>query len=188
MIPIPVFSDSDKKKIALIVLGCVLFLFIEFRFFLRAQFQRIRKAQAEITQLKKQIDDFNSDLSVIRSSQEKPLKAGTAASKIISEIEYISLLQDISGIANKYDIKIIQIKLIKEAQGVRAQKAGTEIPATKPVLITLTGICDYHSLGTFISDVENSEILIVVQEIKITPQETDSLKQKFNLILKTYVK
>ena len=46
----------------------------------------------------------------------------------------------------------------------------------------------YHQLGKFINELENAQVFVIVQELKIEPQPGNYLKQKAALTLKTYVK
>ena len=111
-------------------------------------------------------------------------KAVVKSTQIISEGQIVDLLQEISDLANKNDIKIAQIRPSREAAGQK-QPYGTD--KYIPLFINLEMTCDYHSLGRFINALENARILMVVQEFKIQTQSADYMKQKVTLVLRTYV-
>jgi hypothetical protein len=55
------------------------------------------------------------------------------------------------------------------------------------LLINLDLLADYHNLGKFIQALEDSPVFMEVQELDISTQLPDYMKQKVTLVLKTYV-
>jgi len=185
-------DKSDKKKIILIAAGVLLMLYIDFAFIMKSQFRYIKGVTPKIVQLKTDIDNLSKDLARMQGLQGRQAKMkqerGPRGKKIISQDEIPLLLQFISNIANKYNIRIMQIRPSKDVAKTKEDKAQSASLKFGPVSITLVLSCDYHRLGQFINDLENAEYLFSVEEIRISPGSADYLNQNVNLVLRTYVK
>lgn len=180
----------DQKKIILIALLAVLFVYVDYRFVFAPQLKGIKETQAKVVQKQKDLDLLHASLPRLNELANKEKQAQATISnfsmKFVSEDEIVSLLQRISEIADKYRVSISEIKPSKQGGDPRFGKNNEALPGA-PLLITLSGLCDYHNLGRFLGDLESMEIYIAVETFKITPQQTDSLVQKVHLVLKTYV-
>ena len=178
----------DKQKKILIVIFFVLIVYVDVAFILKAQTSGINSLEPKIGRLKNDLTNLNRDLENMRVSKNKQNLAAQKevikSSKIISEGQISGLLQEISSEANKFDIKIVQIRPNREVQAGKPIIPGDKFTA---FLINLDLICDYHNLGKFINELENSLVFIGVQELKISTQLPDYMKQKVSLVLKTYV-
>ena len=106
--------------------------------------------------------------------------------EFVADDGVVSLLQRISEIADSYRVTISEIKPSKKGPDSRSAKENEGVPG-QTLSITLNALCDYHSLGKFLNELESMDIYIAVEDFKITPQQTDSLVQKVQLELKTYV-
>lgn len=183
--------ESDNKMIFLVILASIIVIYLDFIFLTRLQLSGIKNLEPEIVKLKKDLGALGKDLLRIQGLKDKQIekkdKALLEAKKIISEEYTASLLQDVSDLANKNEIRIIQMKLAKESQSPKQENPSAAIKFAS-LLITLDLLCDYHRLGEFINDLENAQIFIAVQNIKIASQPNDFLRQKVNLVLRTYVR
>lgn len=177
----------DKQKKILIVIFFVLIIYVDANYILKSQTSGIKSIDPKITRLKNDLANLNRDLDIMRVSQSKQgsgaLKVITRSSKILSESQISGLLQEISSKANKLDIQIGQIRPSKEIVNPKTAVAGDKFT---PILINLDLICDYHNLGKFIDALENLPVFLSVQELRISTQLPDYMKQKVILILKTY--
>lgn len=176
----------DKQKKILIVIFAVLIIYVDTTYILKAQMGGLNSLNPKIARLERDLKNLNRDLDNMRNAKNKPLgeknKIVNKSSKLISENQVSGLLQDISVAANKFDVKIIQIRPEREIEK-------SSIPGDKltPVLINLDLVCDYHSLGKFINSLENSLVFMGVVELKIATQIPDYIKQKVSLVVRTYV-
>ena len=188
----------DNKKIFMIMLVSFVIICIDFTTLFKLQLRSIKKRGPEIIKLKEEINVLTKDLARLEDTKNKQPQAkdGRQNKKIISEDEIPLLLQEISGIANKNNVKISKISpssapSSKAASPPKESKAkeGAASGQQKftPRLITLDLSCDYHHLGQFINDLENSKILIAVEGIKIINVAGNYLQQRINLVLKAYV-
>ncbi|MCX5706235.1 MAG: type 4a pilus biogenesis protein PilO [Candidatus Omnitrophica bacterium] len=172
----------DNKKIILIVLISAVLLYVDFSYLLKSQLAGLKGKDSQVINLKKELNNFQKDLKNmqdLKAKQALPSSKQLKAKKIISESQVASLLQDISKLANSNDIRIQQLRPSREAEG----KAGK----STVLFIAMELLGDYHHLGKFVNELENAEVFMSVQEIKIRAQDSDPLKQRASLLLKTYV-
>lgn len=183
--------ESDNKMVFLIIPVCLIVIYLDFTFLMKLQLSGIKNLEPKIIKLKKDLDALQKDLFRMQDLKNKQIekkdKALSVAKKIISEEYIASLLQDMSDLANKNGVSILQMKPAKEPQSPKVKEAPASVKFTS-LLITLDLLCDYHHLGNFINDLENLQTFIAVQNIKITSQPTDFLRQKVTLVLRTYVR
>ena len=178
----------DKNKIFIIILVFIVLIYLDFTFVIGRQLQNIKNIQPKIVKLKKDLDSLNGDLAKIQELKNKQVetnqKPNSKVRKIISDPQIVSLLQNISEVAKRDGVQIMQIKSSKESQPKQEK-----VPADKftPLVITLDLMSDYHHFGKFINDLENSQTFIAVQSLKINSQQPDYIKQRISLVLKTYV-
>ncbi|MCX5710735.1 MAG: type 4a pilus biogenesis protein PilO [Candidatus Omnitrophica bacterium] len=180
--------EIDDKTLLTIVLCAAVFIYLDYSFILKAQTNAIKSISPKISKIKIDLDNFNRDYAAMSKmpAQAVQEKKEVNLKKVVEESNIASLLQDISDIANKNDIKIIQLKPNKELLGLKDKIPGME--KLTPMTITLDMTGGYHQLGKFIDALEYGPNFIAVQEMKISSQPADFFKQKINLVLKTYVK
>jgi len=179
--------EENQKKI-LVMIVCVAALYIDFNYILKAQFQGLKNVELKAAKIKDDLDKLNRDLSNMqvlknKKSSEDARGAGGKSLRILTEGQLADLLEDISTQANKLNITINQIRPSRESQAAKAITPGDKFI---PLLINLDLVCDYHNLGKFINILENSPVFMAVQELKISTQLPDYLKQKVILTLRTY--
>jgi len=177
---------SDIQKLFLIILVCAVVIYVDYAFIIKLQLGSIGSAKTKIIKLKKDIAALNKDLALMQQSQDQmkqktPLKTKT----IISEDEMTGLLQGIYNLANKDKVRIIQIRPLKDPQAKEEVMGSQKI---MPMAILMDLSCAYHSLGSFISDLENAEQFLAVQDFNIVRSPGDYMRQNVTLNLKTYVK
>jgi len=178
----------NKQNKILIVIFFVLIIFVDTRYILKGQRAGLSRLNPKIVKLKTDLAILNAGLENMRSSKSNlggaTQKKVMRPSRILRESQISELLQEISTAANKFDIKIAQIRTNRQAQ---KEKLAIGQDKLNSILINLNLVCDYHNLGRFIQDLENSPVFIGVQEWEISTQLPDYMKQKVTLALKTYV-
>lgn len=175
--------ELNKKKVSLIILVCIVIICIDFIFFLKPQVKNVRELGPKIKQLKKDIEALNKDLASLQDLKNRQNELLSKAKKIISEGQLPLLFKDISDIANKSNVKIMQMKPAAELQS-EAKAQGKFLP----IILAIDLSCSYHSLGKFINALETSAQFMAVQEIKIEPDTKDFLRQNVNLLIMTCVR
>ena len=178
--------ELDSKKVILIALVCAVIIYVDFAFLIKMQFRSIGNITAKIITLKKDIDTLDKNLVLMQQSQNKPA-ISKKIKKPISESEMPQLFQKISDIANKYNVKIQELKPAKDTKEAKT-KGST--PAQKSdfnaILLTLDVLSRYHELGGFLNELENADEFIAVENLKIISQE-EGFKHSVKILLKTYV-
>jgi Tfp pilus assembly protein PilO len=178
---------NNQKKIV-IVIFCVLIVYADFGYILKAQLVGLKKIASQISRLNKDLTNLNRGLEDIRLSKDNPdlikQKKTIKSSKVLAESRISELLQEISSAANKLGIKIAQIRTSRQSQKEKPTIGQGKLAS---LLINLDLVCDYHNLGKFIQSLEDSPVFMGVQELKISTQLPDYMKQKVVLVLKTYV-
>jgi len=177
----------DNKKIALIVIVCVLIFYADFMFIFKLQLKGINATSPKITKIKKDMASLSKELSQMQDLQllQKGRPEAAKHKEIISEDKILLLLQEISDLANKNKIKVIQINTSKQAKAQEETVAGEKLLS---VLIVLDLSCDYHALGNFLNALEDSSQYTELQDMKILRDARNYLLENASLVLKAYVK
>jgi Tfp pilus assembly protein PilO len=174
-------QQLDKKKIAGILFVALVLVYLDLAFLMSLQFKAIKNTGTEFKKLTAEMARFEREYA--QSQRTRP-GASSMAKEIISQAEIPLLLQDISDIANKNNVRILQLNPAREIR----RKRGARVTELKPNLIVLDMVCDYHSLGVFISELESAAKFMAVEELRIYPDSDSVFQQKVNLVVKTYVK
>lgn len=178
----------DKKKLALVAIACAVLLYIDFAFFLKPQIRNAVELGAKIRQLRNDITTLNNDLLSLQQTKIQYTQLLSKTKKIISQEQLPVLFKEISDMANKDGIKIMQLKPLKGAQEQEAA-AGTQAQGNfLPVTLELNLLGSYHALGHFINDLESSEQFMAVQGLNIVMDQTDYMRQKVSLLIMTTVR
>jgi len=178
---------NNQKKI-LIVIFLILIIYVDSGYILKAQRAGLKSLSLQITKLNTDLVNLNRGLENMRMSQSNPglatQKKMPKPTKILTESQISELLQDISAVANKFDIKITQMRPSRQVQ---KDKSTVSQEKLIPMLINLDLVADYHNFGRFIQALENYPVFMGVLQMEISTQLPDYLKQKVNLVLQTYV-
>ena len=179
----------DNQKKILIVIFFALIAYVDMNFILKAQLAGLNRLAPKVSRIEKDLTNLNRDLQSMDVSKNKQgtdsQKAVIKSYKIPSEGQIIGILEDISKEANKFDIKISQIRPSRDLKSTKPVVGAAD--KFIPYLINLDLVCDYHNLGRFINTLENFPVFMEVEEFKISTQLPDYMKQKISLVIKTYV-
>lgn len=181
---------SEKNKLVLIGLVCILILYLDFSLIIKLQLKVIRNVSGKAARAHKDLSNFAKDTAYIeelkRSSRVQPKKEqALKVKKAMTEEELPLLLQDISDMANKSNVKIVKIQPSRDPKHKEELVGGKKFSA---LTINLSLSCGYHSLGSFIGQLDDSTYFLAVEEIKIRQGSADYMLQNVNLGLRTYVK
>ena len=132
--------------------------------------QQIKQAQ----KLKQEINAeiiINAELAKISGLEGKI----NAYKKLLVNNDPNAAINVISAIAKELGIKI---------QGIKPLDAQNNPDYTKFLFQLSINVSSYHALGKFISNVENSADVYIVESLKITPNEVNPTKElSVNLII-----
>jgi len=173
----------DKQKILLIVVATLLLAYLDFSFLVSLQSDSLKQLDLKIGKTKSDIDTTKRELIRMQQLEGSPKKGRAVIKEFITEEEIPMLLSEISNIANKDKIKIVQIEPLKNPERAPDSGAGSNL---LPIAIDLEVTGGYHQLGAFLSDLENSANFIAVNQISIISQGDDYNIQRISLRLITY--
>ncbi|MFC1805072.1 type 4a pilus biogenesis protein PilO [Candidatus Omnitrophota bacterium] len=179
-------EQLQKEKLILVVVVCLVVAYLDSAFLISMQSRGVSRARQRIVELKEEMQTLKRDLAMMQQagSSKGPVKH-VKPQRVILDQEVPSLLQDISRIAKKNAVRIMQIKPEKSKgkQDAPAQPGGIS-----PLSIKLELLAGFHEFGSFIANLEGGEIYLAVDEISMFTDARNSIKRKVNLVLKTYVK
>jgi len=174
--------NLDNKKIMLICIIFIIFVYMDYSFILKPQMQSLGAKKREVTVLKNNLKSLEADLNNMRQLKASgKVTVVRKSKKIIFDLQLPSLLHDISKLANANNVRIVNIKPVRE------EVKGAPVKL-HPVSIMLDLECGYHNFGKLINALENNEVFLAVEGFKIEAQKKDPLRQKISLTLKTYVR
>jgi Tfp pilus assembly protein PilO len=186
--------ELDNKKILLILLACGFIIYLELAFLLRGQLEGIGRVGPKIKRLSSDIAGLDNDLNNIQALKKKQdankQKALQEAKRVISDDQIAALLDEISDVAEKNEVRIAQIRPLRQPLPQAAIGKGAAPAAARfsALLISMDLSADYHRLGRFINDLENGPTFLVVESLKISANPANYLKQSAQLAVRTYVK
>lgn len=180
--------SRDKKKLLLSLITAIVFIYADVRFVLQPQLGNMSGMYAKKTNIKGNIGKFNRDmvniLELKRKQDTAAKQTNTKVKKFISEKDVPELLKEISDIANKNQVRVMQIKPVKLP--VEKKTAVPEKFLNMNIALDLSA--DYHHFGSFLNELENMNIFLATQDLRIAGNPRDYFHQNINLQLKTYVK
>lgn len=179
----------DNKKILLIAFICLAIFYLDFNYLIRLQLKGIKTLAPRVARLKKDIGELTKDLSRFKAMESRGVPKGTASAsslkQIVHEEKLLILLQEVSDLANRTGVRIIQINTTADTRVKEETIAGERL---LPVNIKLSLLCDYHSLVNFTGGLGGAGYFIDIEDMKITRNDRDYLLQNVSLTLKTYAR
>jgi len=156
-------------------------IIVLFMFMSRPKFKEIKRLSDEITKAKEELretqkiahmkDRLIQEINALRESIDYYER------RIPSEKAISWLLIELSRIARQTGIKYLSI--IPQAE----QKKESYIKV--PIKIEIQ--CGYHSLGRYLSKIENSQRFMSVDNITISPDPSNPLKHRITMLISTFM-
>jgi uncharacterized protein YpmS len=182
MISLP---ELDIKKMIVVSLISFMFVYTDSFILLPMQIRAVKANKQNRARLEGQIKALKNELEILKNSRIEAAKEKKLEIKVsINEDQVPLLMQNISNIANKNEVKIMQIRPVKEVRPDIAQSLGSLAPLS--IIMDLS--CDYHNCGKFISLLESAKQFVKVSELRIMPGDVSFSKQSVYMIIITYVK
>lgn len=168
----------DKQKTILIFVVFIIVLIVDMNFIMTLQLKGIKALGLKIANVKRDISNIQKDITNVPKVAVVP--KAMFNKKFITDKEIPFILKYISGLAFEKNVRVMQINSTKDT---KADKDNVYA-----VNVKLELVATYHTLGAFINNMENSEYLIQVNELRINRDIADNMKQKVNLTIKVYAK
>jgi Tfp pilus assembly protein PilO len=181
-------GQLDDRKLSLgIILVLILLVFADFAFPIKGQFNALKVTEPKIAKLKTDLDAFDKGVGIMQKAKNQPAALPASQFKqFISEDEIHTLYQDISEMAFKNNVRIVLMRPSREGALTKQEKEAMGEKLTS-LSLALDLECEYQNLVSFLRSLEQAKTFLVVQNVKITPQAEEMLKQKVDLVLKTYL-
>ncbi|MFH1577871.1 MAG: hypothetical protein ABIC18_02210 [Candidatus Omnitrophota bacterium] len=180
--------SQDKNKFAIVVFAVVIFLSLDLFFVLKSQMRMLTTISPKIVGLKNNLKEFNSDLARMQGKKQGVQEIQERS--IVSAGQMPWVIEEISRLANQKQIKIFQIKPIRELPPAKTKTRKQPVVDTgqySSTLISLDISAGYHQLAGFLAELENHHILFEVQELQMQPSDENVFEHAIELKLKTYV-
>ncbi|MEW6009164.1 MAG: type 4a pilus biogenesis protein PilO [Candidatus Omnitrophota bacterium] len=183
-------SDKQIKEMIVFTLLTLIIIIFDFSFVLKKQFANLSVLGPKIAQARKNIKE--SSLNEYRVDTLKrrldELVADVEAKKkgILNEDQIPSLMEEISKLADKVNLKIMQLKPSPELSDKDkfSAKSGEEY---YPIALSILAKGSYHSLGQFLNGLETNNVFIKVKNIDIVPQGTAASSHDIKLSALVFV-
>ncbi len=164
------FSQIDEKNRKWIVGGVLLLIFLGDYFLIMKPFQvnNLLSINPKITVLRKDLKQARIDIKRIaqyrRQVRELRQRMKKIGNRILQTEEIPVILEEISLLARKNDVRINQIMPMKDSmEEVLDNKEGTYY--SLPILISAKA--GYHNLGRFINQLEQDKIFMSITGLDI---------------------
>jgi len=178
---------KDRKTNLLLLFGIVL-ICLDLFLILRPQILSLSKINARIKELNQKVISTKTDLSKeqeIKKRLEKLKKEAVfIKDQIIFEEGISDLIDRVSKMANKTDVKIIKIFPLKDPKA--KELLNSDLGRFYPLILSLELSSGYHQLGKFLSLLESYERFLKTEEISIIGETSDLSHHRVKLTLWTF--
>ena len=184
------FPKINEKNRNWILGGILLAIFLGDYFLLMQplQLRNLMKINSEIGVMSKDFmqgktdiqrkDQYQAQLKELKEEKEM------IGNRILSEEEIPLIMENISHLARKNDVRINQIMPLKEAlKEVLDTEEGKYL--SLPILVNSRAA--YHDLGRFVNDIENDKIFMSILAFDIAASGDDPKNHSVRITIKAFV-
>ena len=176
---------NNKQRLILVALFGLLIAYADIAVILKGELAWVGSTNSKVTKLEKEIIAVHKDLVNLESRKAQKAKTLSQAKTIITEDQRQVAFEYIYDTANKYEVKIVQLK---PSMDMKAKGETMDRIKLVPVLLNLDLVCGYHNLGAFMNALENGKYFFAVTQMRITRNSSDSFRHNVSAVLKKYVK
>lgn len=180
-----IFNSLNEQARYSIFGGVVVFILLLDGFFL------VLPQCGSIVDINNQIKDLSSDTAQVVNDKQRidslkthlehtRLTLEAMNTKVRSLQEVPAILDDISRIANEYDVKIDQLMPQKQGQESLAKSEDGHYYALPIVIQTR---CGYHMFGRFLNKLENEDLYFSVKDLSVKNEEKTPTTHLFSLTI-----
>ncbi|MEA3328238.1 MAG: type 4a pilus biogenesis protein PilO [Candidatus Omnitrophota bacterium] len=183
-------TKLSKEKSQLLILSFLVMIIIlagYFYFFLTPKVAALGTALTQTAVLRKKIiaaDDLIANTGKFKSEiAELKEQVGQYETRLPAKKEIASILNQLSGLASREQIKIIGIKELEleKSKDDPKKSAYDEIP------IQIDMKSGYHQLARFINQIESSDRLMKIESLKVNFDPRDPGKHTVRIIVSAFV-
>lgn len=182
-------TDRQKKAVLVGILA-LLVAYVDFTYVLRQQWSSYKRINGKLRQVDLSLSQYDKNSPYYRNLvleyDKIKDKRRDAEKNVYSDAAVPLFLDDLSGIAKSYDVKIMQVN----PQALPPNKAKGQDKDLSvnfyPLFFEFDLSGSYHQLGEFLNAIERNPLLEAIR-MNISSDSQGSLKQKAALTLKIYV-
>ncbi|MFH1837469.1 MAG: type 4a pilus biogenesis protein PilO [Candidatus Omnitrophota bacterium] len=181
------FLQGEKTRGRAILIGAVITGFLYFTILVLPETMTFFSGLRETRELREQIALVRSRVELADTMTQRlgGLKKDLEeyAESLPDKKEIPEFLEGMSAIAKVSGVRIISITPaeIKDPDDEKSKGFYKEMP------ITITAESGYHELGSFISNLESGNRVVLIEDLRIQGREDSSRKHDIKMTLKTYV-
>ena len=173
----------------LIVGGAVfLILLLDILILMRPQLVLLGRTTRKANTISRELKTARRDIKAIESFRKRLEvlmgKDSIAGAAFLKEEEMPVALDKISRLAKQNNVKIIQMKPVKEDE---RKVANIQSTAVYELPIQIEASCGYHQLGKYINALEQENIFMNVAALEIVSNPSDSFHHKVSMIVLAYI-
>ncbi|MDD5428100.1 MAG: type 4a pilus biogenesis protein PilO [Candidatus Omnitrophica bacterium] len=177
--------SNKKNAMALGVGAGAVVLYAYLNFLLFPQVSRVARAFGKAGKLAAELKNTERDVSGIGGLKKQVAvyrdKIDSYESILPAEQEIPKLLEGLSEMAKKANVKIVAITPIQTKQEPQANQAYQEMP------ILINARSGYHELGRFLNSLENTDRFMKVVDISIKENKATPKKHDVEILVLTYM-
>ncbi len=178
---------EKNQVLVLFILVIAIILAAYFYFFLKPEIGALQKVLPEVAGLNKNIKEVDKLIDNIDSFKIKIAdlkeKVGQYETRLPTKKEISSILNHLSALASEEDIQITGIKELETIKGEIQE--GEQAYSGVPIEIDMKS--GYHQLGRFISEIENSDRLMKIDDLEIKSTSENLTEHNVKLIISSFV-
>lgn len=178
---------EKDQVLVLSILVIAIILVAYFYFFLKPEIGALRKVLPKVGALNKNIKEVDKLIGNIDSFKTKIAdlkeKVGQYETRLPTKKEISSILNHLSALASQEHIKITGIKELETIKG--EMQEGEQAYSGVPIEIDMKS--GYHQLGKFISEIENSDRLMKIDDLEIKSTSENLTEHNVKLIVSSFV-
>jgi type IV pilus assembly protein PilO len=188
MFNLKIKKDERQTQMA-VMAGLAVFVAIYLFFILRPQLVSIVCALGNSIKVAGELGSAKTDIANIpkfkKTIEAYRGKIELAEKRLPAEREIPSLLESLSDMARRCNVKIVSITPV--VVPVKAERSSRSRPVYQEIPIAITAKSGYHELGSFISKLENSDRFMMVDDIEIRANKANPRSHDVELIVMTYI-
>ncbi len=179
---------KEKTQIYILCSFVVVVVLVSyFYFFLKPRINTLRKVLPKVAALSKenkQADELIDNVDNLKAGIAQ-LKEGMSQyeTRLPTQKEISSILNNLSALASRENIKITEIKELKTIRGETGE--GEQAYSGVPIEIDMKS--GYHQLGKFINQIENSDRLMKIDDLEINSAPESLTEHNVRLIVSSFV-
>lgn len=183
--------SKENKELLFFLALIVVIIIVDFSLVLKKQWAHLLSVGPQISQARQHIKESSADASRLEMLKKRLEEISNLLvqkkSGIVEETQIPAIMGEISKLADKVSLKIMQIRPLPETRrkGQSVNKVAAREYYVLPIAMITKG--DYHSFGKFVDELEKSPFYVKIENIDITPQLATPLVHDIRLSISIFI-